>query len=264
MLLCGFESVWHTNQTCASAITLDFKGSIHPDSLSNVNLAHLPHALKFVGVLAVLYDHKPQPDHPRDPAGYCQTCNGTAVIVGSPASCTQNRSWLSFVAVENRYSDLRALSEAWELMSRSWCWWCGIWFSIKDGWGRSVRQGGSSVFHLSSCLCVCIHLFRFSALCPVWSRVHSQASGRPKPGHSRPPGLYVFSELEMQVLCWSGLWLGCFPALLFKYSLLKFPSACIPHITKLCSRADLVNSDYQTASLHLVRGLFIHTVTLTE
>lgn len=143
-------------------------------------MAHLPHALlTFFGVVAVLCDHKPWPDHPRDPAGYCQTCNGAAVIVSSPTMRIQNRTQLSFVALKSRYSNLQALWEAWELMSRSWCWWCGIWFSIKDGWGGSVRQGGSSVSHSSSCLCVCIGLFCFSALWPVWSRVHSQVSVRP-------------------------------------------------------------------------------------
>ena len=55
-----------------------------------------------------------------------------------------------------------------------------------------MRQGGDSVSHSSSCLCVCIHLFCFSALCPVWSRVHSQAPVRPKPGHSpNPRPMYV-------------------------------------------------------------------------
>lgn len=60
-------------------------------------VVHLPHArLKFAGVLAMLYDHKPWPDHPRDPAGYCQICNGIAVIAGSLTACIQSRNRLSF------------------------------------------------------------------------------------------------------------------------------------------------------------------------
>lgn len=238
-------------------ITLPFKGSIHPDSLKRCCGMFTTWSVK---LFWLCYDHKPWPDHPRDPAGYCQTCNGTAVIVGSPTSFIQNRTWLSFVVAGNRYCALQAPWETRELQSRSWCWWCGIWFSIKDGWGHSVRQGGHSVSHLSSRLCVCIHLFCFSALCPVWAHVQSQASVRPKPGNSCSwPICFQWVGDAGALLVW--ITAGMFAS--FKF-LANFPSACIPQITKLCSRTNLVDRDDQTTSLHLIRGLFIHTVTLAD
>lgn len=135
-------------------------------------------------------------------------------------------------------------------MSRSWCWWCGIWFLIKDGWGWSVRQGGSSVSHSSSCLSVCIHLFCFSALCAVWSCLHRQTKS-------------LFS-LSWRCRCYIGLGHGWDVCQLCFLNTLNIPSACIPQITRLCSSADLVDRDYQITSLHLIHGLFIHTVTLTK
>lgn len=85
-----------------------------------------------------------------------------------------------FSRVENRF-------KAWEFISQSWCWWCGIWFSIKNGWGGSVRQGSRSVSHSSGCRCVCIHLFCSSALCPVWSCIHSQTTTKNLTPPARSP-----------------------------------------------------------------------------
>lgn len=119
-------------------------------------------------------------------------------------------------------------------MWRSWCWWCGIWSSIKDGWGRSVRQGGRSVSHSSSRLCVCIHLFCFGALCPVWSRVRSQAAVEPK---FRTQFLlaYMFSVNWRcrYFTCLSYNWDVCQLLLFFLYSLCRHPAN---HQTLLKSR----------------------------
>lgn len=59
-------------------------------------LPHTPVDVRPYVFLAMLYDHKLWPDHPRDPAGYCQIGHGTAVIVGSLTTCIQSRNRLLF------------------------------------------------------------------------------------------------------------------------------------------------------------------------
>lgn len=105
-------------------------------------MARSSHAqLKFVGVLAALYDHKPRADHPRDPAGYCQTCNGTAVIVVSPTSCIQNRAWLSFVVEQNRYSDLQAPERGLRINVAVMV--LMMWnLALDKGWMRTISEAG--------------------------------------------------------------------------------------------------------------------------
>lgn len=84
----------------------------------------------------------PRPDHPRDPAGYCQTCNGTTAIVGSPTTCIQNRVCLSLAMGADSVTcrGLRINVMVWNR-------------SLNNGWMRSVRRDGSSDSHSSGCLC---------------------------------------------------------------------------------------------------------------
>lgn len=135
--------------------------------------------------LATLYDHKPWPDHPRDPAGYCQIGHDTAVIVGSLTACIQSRNRLLFrrpVAGEPGRPGSSFPSEN--------SWRFGIGSLIKEWmlWGGGRWGGGPDLS--SSCPGVCVHLFGFSAHGPVWSQVQSRGQDSPPPEPFLPPSSF--------------------------------------------------------------------------
>lgn len=122
------------------------------------SVARLPHTPAEVRwyFLAMLCDHKPWPDHPRDPAGYCQIGHHTAVIVGSLTACIQSRNWLLFGQSEESYGDLAA---PFHPRPENSCR-CGISFLIKEWmFGEIFEAEGQLCF-----LAVLVFVFTCSAL----------------------------------------------------------------------------------------------------
>ena len=165
-------------------ITLDFKGSTHPDFLRNCCVTSTTCSVEICcccGRALVITS-------PDLTTGETQLDTVRPVMARlsmrvPPSSCIQNRTWLSFVAAENRYSDLqtpvrglRINVAVMVLMMRN--------LALDKGWMRGIGTAGEggSVSHFSSCLCVCIHSFCFGGFCPVWSRLLSQALVGSKPG----------------------------------------------------------------------------------
>lgn len=149
------------------------------------SVARLPHTPAEVRwyFLAMLYDHKPWPDHPRDPAGYCQIGHHTAVIVGSLTACIQSRNWFLFGRSEESYGDLAA---PFHPRPENSCR-CGISFLIKEWMFGEIFEAEGQLCFLAVLVFVFTYLFCFSAHGLVWSRVQGQASVLPRPRQAPLP-----------------------------------------------------------------------------
>lgn len=152
--------------------------------------------LKLGGVLAVLVDQKASPDHHGCPAEYSQACNGTAVIVGSPISCIQNRTCL--LLADNGCRDLQATGLRINLPVMVLMMWNP---GLHKGWMMTLSEAGRelrfSVVWPSLFVFTCSAL-AVSALCGLVCRVELQ-SGQNQ--DAAPPDLHA---LSVQVLYW--LW----------------------------------------------------------